>query len=156
MLWEDVKEGIALAEWPCILSTNISRASSFYSLAVAKLLQSSLSHAKSTMKENVVLYLNDCTRMGLFKWIPDGGNLNICTVGHSKQLDFCAWRRSRVGYRQMYPRMLENIIEKGDVEGVSDPGEEGNTWYIPHHDVYHNQEEKICVVFDHLPHSREW
>lgn len=44
---------------------------------------------------------------------------------------------------------MENIIEKGDVECIDDPGEEGRTWYIPHHGVYHPKKlGKIRVVFD--------
>ena len=35
----------------------------------------------------------------------------------------------------------------GKIEGVE--GEEGKTWYIPHHGVYHNnKQEKLRVVFD--------
>lgn len=50
-----------------------------------------------------------------------------------------------------YTVFMNNIIEKGYAEKVPDENlhrGDGKVWYIPHHGVYHQKKNKICVVFD--------
>lgn len=44
---------------------------------------------------------------------------------------------------------MNEIIERGTVEEVSESGIPGEQWYIPHHGIYHPQKpDKLCVFFD--------
>ncbi len=46
---------------------------------------------------------------------------------------------------------MNNIIEKGYAEKVPDENlhrGDGKVWCIPHHGVYHQKKNKICVVFE--------
>ncbi len=50
-----------------------------------------------------------------------------------------------------YTVFMNNIIEKGYAEKIPDENlhrGDGKVWYIPHHGVYHQKKNKICVVFD--------
>lgn len=52
-------------------------------------------------------------------------------------------------YRTDYIKYMNDIIERGDAEEVKDEGLPGETWYIPHHGIYHPKKpEKLRVVFD--------
>ena len=55
-------------------------------------------------------------------------------------------------YRQDYMAFMQDIIEKGFAERVPHerrPDDDGKSWYIPHHRVYHPQKPgKIRIVFD--------
>ena len=79
--------------------------------------------------------------------LPDNKNLAVSRLMKLKQ------RLTRDGkYREHYQAFMHDMIEKGHAESV--PSEElhvnnGRTWYIPHHGVYHPQKlDKIRVVFD--------
>ena len=51
---------------------------------------------------------------------------------------------------EQYKQFVEEMIDQGYAENVEgEEGEEGKTWYIPHHGVYHNNKPgKLRVVFD--------
>lgn len=52
-------------------------------------------------------------------------------------------------YKADYIKFMNDIIERGDAEEVEDEGLPGETWYIPHHGIYHPKKpEKLRVVFD--------
>lgn len=52
-------------------------------------------------------------------------------------------------YRADYVNYMDDIIKRGDAEEVKDEGLPGETWYIPHHGIYHPKKpEKLRVVFD--------
>lgn len=52
-------------------------------------------------------------------------------------------------YKSDYVQFMVNVFNDGDAEEVHATPEVGNTWYIPHHGVYHPRKpEKIRVVFD--------
>ena len=52
-------------------------------------------------------------------------------------------------YKRDYTTYMKEIIERGDVEEVSEDGTPGERWYIPHHGIYHPKKpEKLRVVFD--------
>ena len=57
-----------------------------------------------------------------------------------------------VKYRQDYMAFMQDIIRKGFAERVPHeqrPDDDGKSWYIPHHGVYHPQKpDKIRIVFD--------
>ncbi len=45
---------------------------------------------------------------------------------------------------------MSEVIENGEAEKVVSEPSFGNSWYIPHHGVYSNQQpDKIRVVFDY-------
>ncbi|XP_063969517.1 uncharacterized protein LOC135157535 [Lytechinus pictus] len=49
-------------------------------------------------------------------------------------------------YYDQYLQQMNNLLEKKYAEKVSEPGEPGKLWYIPHHGV--QQPKKLRVVFD--------
>ncbi|XP_061563140.1 uncharacterized protein LOC133418464 [Cololabis saira] len=52
-------------------------------------------------------------------------------------------------YKKDYVQFMVNVFKDGDAEEVHATPKDGNTWYIPHHGVYHPRKpEKIRVVFD--------
>lgn len=52
-------------------------------------------------------------------------------------------------YKADYVRFMNSVFEDGDAEEADSTSQLGNTWYIPHHGVYHQiKPEKIRVVFD--------
>ncbi|KAM9709232.1 uncharacterized protein ACNS7B_023621 [Menidia menidia] len=52
-------------------------------------------------------------------------------------------------YKEDYVKFMVNVFKDGDAEEVHATPKDGNTWYIPHHGVYHPRKpEKIRVVFD--------
>ena len=54
-------------------------------------------------------------------------------------------------YQKDYVKFMDNIIEKGFAERVPEcelNRNDGQTYYIPHHGVYHLKKNKIRVVFD--------
>ena len=52
-------------------------------------------------------------------------------------------------YKEDYIKFMDNVFRDGDAEETSATPKESNTWYIPHHGVYHPRKpEKIRVVFD--------
>lgn len=52
-------------------------------------------------------------------------------------------------YKEDYIKFMDNVFRDGDAEETNATTKEGNTWYIPHHGVYHPRKpEKIRVVFD--------
>ncbi|XP_041789702.1 uncharacterized protein LOC121604290 [Chelmon rostratus] len=52
-------------------------------------------------------------------------------------------------YKEDYVKFMDSVFEDGDAEEADDTPKDGNTWYIPHHGVYHPRKpEKIRVVFD--------
>lgn len=57
-----------------------------------------------------------------------------------------------VKYRQDHMAFMQDIIRKGFAERVPHeqrPDDDGKSWYIPHHGVYHPQKpDKIRIVFD--------
>ena len=59
---------------------------------------------------------------------------------------------NNVKYRQDYMTFMQDIIRKGFAERVPHeqrPDDDGKSWYIPHHGVYHPQKpDKIRIVFD--------
>ena len=52
-------------------------------------------------------------------------------------------------YKEDYIKFINEILSRGDAEEApSVPPENQETWYIPHHSVYHPKKQKIRVVFD--------
>lgn len=52
-------------------------------------------------------------------------------------------------YKEDYIKYMSDIITRGDAEETDDYGPPGETWYIPHHGIYHPKKpEKLRVVFD--------
>nr|XP_015830265.2 uncharacterized protein LOC107395402 [Nothobranchius furzeri] len=52
-------------------------------------------------------------------------------------------------YKEDYIKFMNNVFKDGDAEEAEETPQDGNTWYIPHHGVYHPRKpEKIRVVFD--------
>nr|XP_046230542.1 uncharacterized protein LOC124051127 [Scatophagus argus] len=52
-------------------------------------------------------------------------------------------------YKEDYIKFMDNVFGDGDAEETSAAPRGGNTWYIPHHGVYHPRKpEKIRVVID--------
>ena len=52
-------------------------------------------------------------------------------------------------YKEDYIKFINEILSRGDTEEVpSVPPENQESWYIPHHGVYHPKKQKIRVVFD--------
>ena len=51
-------------------------------------------------------------------------------------------------YRQEYTQFMQETIEKGFAEEVTDATDPGGVWYIPHFGVFHKTKGKIRVVFD--------
>jgi len=52
-------------------------------------------------------------------------------------------------YRDCYLTFMKDIIAKEEVEEVTNPGQPGKVWYIPHHGVFHPKKpDKLRVVFD--------
>lgn len=52
-------------------------------------------------------------------------------------------------YKEDYIKFMDNVFRDGDAGETNATPKEGNTWYIPHHGVYHPRKpEKIRVVFD--------
>ncbi|XP_042073472.1 uncharacterized protein LOC121813652 [Haplochromis burtoni] len=52
-------------------------------------------------------------------------------------------------YKRDYVTYMNDIIQRGDAEETDDNGPEGETWYIPHHGIYHPKKpERLRVVFD--------
>ncbi|XP_051803945.1 uncharacterized protein LOC127533924 [Acanthochromis polyacanthus] len=52
-------------------------------------------------------------------------------------------------YKADYLKYMGDIIKRGDAEETDDYGHPGETWYIPHHGIYHPKKpEKLRVVFD--------
>ncbi|XP_068707655.1 uncharacterized protein [Montipora foliosa] len=52
-------------------------------------------------------------------------------------------------YKEDYIKFVNEILSRGDAEEApSVPPENQESWYIPHHGVYHPKKQKIRVVFD--------
>ena len=52
-------------------------------------------------------------------------------------------------YHKDYTRFMEDMVQKGYAEKSSQQVQQGKTWFIPHHGVYHpSKPGKIWVVFD--------
>lgn len=54
-------------------------------------------------------------------------------------------------FRRDYVSCIEKVISEGYAQKVSvieDDHENGRTWYLPHHGVYHQKKGKLRVVFD--------
>lgn len=52
-------------------------------------------------------------------------------------------------YKEDYIKYMSDIIERGDAEETDDIGPPGETWYIPHHSIYHPKKpDRLRVVFD--------
>ncbi|KAI4880096.1 hypothetical protein NFI96_007245 [Prochilodus magdalenae] len=76
--------------------------------------------------------------------LPDNKQLAALRLNHLKR-KFIANEK----YKHDYIAYMKDLIEKGDVEEVHDDGANGETWYIPHHGIYHPKKpEKLRVVFD--------
>ena len=54
---------------------------------------------------------------------------------HLEQLKAKVEKHSKFG--RDYTKFMEHIFNEGDAEEVCDTPEDGSTWYIPHHGVYH-------------------
>ncbi|XP_071123461.1 uncharacterized protein [Mytilus edulis] len=52
-------------------------------------------------------------------------------------------------YHEQYKVYMNEMLTRGDAELVTTEGKDGNTWYIPHHGVFHSKKpDKLRVVFD--------
>ncbi len=52
-------------------------------------------------------------------------------------------------YKKRYCEFVTEIFQRGDAEEVHNDGKEGETWYLPHHGVFHPKKvDKLRVVFD--------
>nr|XP_021336928.1 uncharacterized protein LOC103910029 [Danio rerio]XP_021336929.1 uncharacterized protein LOC103910029 [Danio rerio] len=52
-------------------------------------------------------------------------------------------------YMKNYNQFMSQIFQRGDAEEVHSSGKEGETWYLPHHGVFHPKKaDKLRVVFD--------
>ncbi|XP_070406798.1 uncharacterized protein [Nothobranchius furzeri] len=52
-------------------------------------------------------------------------------------------------YKEDYMKFMNEMIKRGDAEETDDIGPPGETWYIPHHGVYHPKKpDRLRIVFD--------
>ncbi|KAJ8332755.1 hypothetical protein SKAU_G00416510, partial [Synaphobranchus kaupii] len=76
--------------------------------------------------------------------LPDNKKLAIVRSKHLKRK-----LEKSPKYKEDYVKFMDDVFKDGDAEEVDVSPKEGNTWYIPHHGVYHPRKpEKIRVVFD--------
>lgn len=77
-------------------------------------------------------------------FLPNNKQTAIVRLSHLKR------KLTRdVMYKQHYTEFMREVIEKGDAEEITNEGMEGETWYLPHHGVYHPKKpNKLRVVFD--------
>jgi hypothetical protein len=65
------------------------------------------------------------------------------------------WQRKKMERNSQYHRdytcFMNNLLEKGYAYPIPKDqlnGPEGKVWYLPHHGIYHQQKNKLRVVFD--------
>lgn len=76
--------------------------------------------------------------------LPNNKALALICLDHLKR----KLRRDQT-YLKHYKTFMTEILDRGDAEQVTMEGASGNTWYIPHHGVYHPRKPgKLRVVFD--------
>lgn len=76
--------------------------------------------------------------------LPNNKALALICLDHLKRK-----LRQDQTYLEHYRTFMTEILERGDAEQVMTEGASGNTWYIPHHGVYHPRKSgKLRVVFD--------
>lgn len=76
--------------------------------------------------------------------LPNNKALALICLDHLKRK-----LRQDQTYLEYYRTFMTEILEIGDAEQVMTEGASGNTWYIPHHGVYHPRKSgKLRVVFD--------
>ncbi|XP_062600914.1 uncharacterized protein LOC134262527 [Saccostrea cucullata] len=100
------------------------------------------------MKENIQQHEDKHLEMPLpFKErpsLPNNKSLALIRLNHLKR----KLKRDQT-YQEHYKTFMREVLERGDAEPVSSDGVSGNTWYIPHHGVYHPKKPgKLRVVFD--------
>ncbi|XP_062614169.1 uncharacterized protein LOC134275907 [Saccostrea cucullata] len=100
------------------------------------------------MKENIQQHEDKHLEMPLpFKErpsLPNNKSLALIRLDHLKR----KLKRDQT-YQEHYKTFMRDVLERGDAEPVSSDGVSGNTWYIPHHGVYHPRKPgKLRVVFD--------
>lgn len=76
--------------------------------------------------------------------LPNNKQLATVRLKHLKRK-----MESNPKLKEDYVKFMAGVFEDGDAEEADDSPKEGNTWYIPHHGVYHPRKPgKIRVVFD--------
>ncbi|CAI5694724.1 unnamed protein product [Oreochromis niloticus] len=76
--------------------------------------------------------------------LPNNKQLAIIRLNHLKRKLL-----NNKNYKTHYITFLNEVIKNNDAEEVLCEEKEGETWYIPHHGVYHSKKpEKLRVVFD--------
>ncbi|XP_078321623.1 uncharacterized protein LOC111100747 [Crassostrea virginica] len=76
--------------------------------------------------------------------LPNNKSLALIRLNHLKRK-----LRKDQTYHEHYKTFMKEILDRGDAEPVTADGSSGNTWYIPHHGVYHPRKPgKLRVVFD--------
>ncbi|KAK0143561.1 hypothetical protein N1851_018301 [Merluccius polli] len=76
--------------------------------------------------------------------LPDNTHLAMVRLNHLRR------RLSRdKTLHEHYTHFMREIIDRGDAEETKEDGIKGETWYLPHHGVYHAKKPgKVRVVFD--------
>ncbi|KAI2666545.1 Defensin-like protein 68 [Labeo rohita] len=76
--------------------------------------------------------------------LPSNKQLTVARLDHLKR------RMSKdERYKEQYKEFMSEIIQRGDAEEVNNCGKKGETWYLPHHGVFHPKKSKrLQVVFD--------
>ncbi|KAL0172456.1 hypothetical protein M9458_032767, partial [Cirrhinus mrigala] len=76
--------------------------------------------------------------------LPSNKQLAVARLDHLKR------RMSKdERYKEQYKEFMSEIIQRGDAEEVNNCGKKGETWYLPHHGVFHPKKpNKLRVVFD--------
>lgn len=76
--------------------------------------------------------------------LPDNTELAMVRLNHLKR------RLSRdQTFQKHYVNFMKEIIDRGDAEETTEDDVKGETWYLPHHGVYHSKKSgKLRVVFD--------
>lgn len=100
------------------------------------------------LKESIYMNAHGHYEMPLpFKerpYLPNNKQLAIIRLNHLKRKLL-----NNKNYKTHYVTFLNEVIKNNDAEEVLCEEKEGETWYIPHHGVYHSKKpEKLRVVFD--------
>jgi len=76
--------------------------------------------------------------------LPDNRHLALVRLKHLKTKF-----KNDQRYYGHYKKFMDDVLDRGDAELVESNENVGNSWYIPHHGVYHPKKpDKLRVVFD--------
>ena len=105
--------------------------------------------AKTILKETTVLNEDKHYEMDLL-WKNDAHKLPCNKPMAETRLRYLKSKLDKNDdLKKKYAKTLDSYIAKGHAEPVTNKGEEGNIWYLPHHAVIHPRKpDKVRVVFD--------